>query len=373
VSLQICLSGVKVSATTEGSGTVLALRGGRVLTADGWSDDDLLLEGSEVCAGGSPDEVLDVTGCVVAPGFVDLHVHGAGGHPAQGAHADLAAMAAALTGGGVTSFLATAFAAPLDELRSLVVGARPTSGARCLGVHLEGPWLSPGAAGAQPADALRLPDLAEARALLDGGDVRIVTLAPELDGAPELLAALVERGIRVSLGHSRASYDDAARALVAGATGVTHCFNAMSQLDARDPGLVGAALSWPGIVVEVIADGVHVHPAGVLALHAARGAEGVALVSDCVDGCGPADLVRDGEVLRLPDGTLAGSAAALVDAVRHVVGWGVPLEDALAMASTTPARALGLDVALRPGARADVVVLDAGLRVRDVLVGGVRQ
>ena len=361
---------------------MLTLRGGRVLTGAGWSDSDLLVSGSVISsegarADGSSDQVLDVSGCVVAPGFVDLHVHGCGGAAAQGAGADLDAMAKALTRGGVTSFLATAFAAPLDELRALVTSPRPTAGARCLGVHLEGPWLSPDAAGAQPLGALRAPAVPEALALVDSGDVRVVTLAPELPGALDLVAALVARGVRVSLGHTTTSYDVALAALAAGATGITHCFNAMSQLSAREPGLVGAALSAnsrPELVVEVIADGVHVHPAAVLALHAARGPAGVALVSDCVDGCAPADsLLRDGSVLRLPDGTLAGSALTLADAVRHVVSWGLPLEDALAMASTTPASALGLDTSLRPGGTADVVVLDADLTVRHVLVAGVLQ
>ena len=390
-----------------GTRAVLALRGGRVLTADGWSTSDLLVDGGAVVATsvpvtgatGSPEstgehsaaehsagqltgadkhsagehgaDVLDVSGCVVAPGFVDLHVHAAGGYPAQGPAADLPALAAALVRSGVTSFLATAFTGPLDEVRALVTSPLP---ATCAGIHLEGPWLSPAAAGAQPPTHLRPIDLPEALALVDAGPVRVVTVAPELPGALDLVEALVGRGVRVSLGHSTSSYDEALAAVTAGATGITHCFNAMSQLGGREPGLVGAALSAPGLVVEVIADGVHVHPASVRALHAARGAAGVALVSDCVDGCaGSEALRRDGDVLRLPDGTLAGSALSLADAVRHVVSWGIPLEDALAMASTTPAAALGLDVALRPGARADVVVLDGDLRVRHVLVGGVLQ
>ncbi|MDP3714466.1 MAG: N-acetylglucosamine-6-phosphate deacetylase [Mycobacteriales bacterium] len=359
---------------------MLALRGGRVLTADGWSDADLLVDGDRIAgpdagpdAGRDPVEVLDVTGCVVAPGLVDLHVHAAGGAPCQGPRADLPAVSRALARGGVTAYLATAFAAPLPELRALVTAPRPSEGARCVGVHLEGPWLSPAAAGAQPPEALRVPDVAEALALLDAGDVRCVTVAPELPGALDLVRALADRGVRVSLGHSTATYAEGVAAVRAGATGVTHCFNALSPLTGREPGLVGLALTEPDLVVEVIADGVHVHPASVRALVAARGPQGVALVSDCVDGCAPEGLVRDGDVLRLADGTLAGSGLSLSDAVRHVVSWGVPLADALAMASTTPARALGLDVALRPGAVADVVVLDADLRVRRVLVAGVLQ
>jgi N-acetylglucosamine-6-phosphate deacetylase len=352
---------------------VLALRGGRVLTADGWAGRDLLVEGGRVVQRGSTDDVLDVSGCVVAPGFVDLHVHASGGAALQGPQADLAAVARSLVRGGVTSFLATTYSAPLPELHAAVGAELPGAGARCLGWHLEGPWVSPRAAGAQPPEALRTPDVADVRDLLATGAVRLVTVAPELPGALTFIKELVAHGVHVSLGHSVCTFEQARAAVGAGARGVTHCFNAMTQLTARAPGLVGLALTEPGLVVEVIADGVHVHPGSVRALHAARGAGAVALVSDCVDGCGPQSLVRDGDVLRLPDGTLAGSALTLADAVRHAAGWGIALEDALAMASTTPASVLGLDVSLRPGARADVVVLDADLRVRHVLVEGVLQ
>ena len=353
---------------------MLALRGGRVLTAAGWSTADLLVDADVIAATGEPDEVLDVTGCVVAPGLVDVHVHAAGGFPAQGADADLDAMAVALAAGGVTSFLATAVSAPLAELTDLVRSPRPAAGARCLGVHLEGPWLSPAAAGAQPRQHLRPVSVEDALALVGVGPVRVVTVAPDIPGALDLIRALVGRGVRVSLGHSTASYAEALAAVAAGATAVTHCFNAMSQLSAREPGLVGAAMTQPGLQVEVIADGVHVHPASVQALYDAKGAGGVALVSDGVDGCAGSDVLqRDGDVLRLHDGTLAGSALPLSAAVRNVVSWGIPLEAALAMASTTPARSLGLDVSLSPGNRADVVVLDEKLDVRHVLIGGVLQ
>jgi N-acetylglucosamine-6-phosphate deacetylase len=353
---------------------VLALRGGRVLTGSGWSRSDLLVDDGVLAAAGNPDDVLDVSGCVVVPGLVDLHVHAAGGFPAQGRDADLPAMASALAAQGVTSFLATGVSAPLEELAGLCRQPFAGPGARCLGVHLEGPWLSAAAAGAQPRQHLRGVDVADAMHLLDAGVVRIVTVAPDLPGVLDLVRALVARDVRVSLGHSTASYAEALAAIAAGAAGITHCFNAMSQLSSREPGLVGAAMTHPDLLVEVIADGVHVHPATVLALYAAKGATGIALVSDGVDGCaGPDVLQRVGDVLRLHDGTLAGSALPLVAAVRNVVSWGVPLESALAMASTTPARALGIDVTLTAGNPADVLVLDEELHVRHVLVGGVIQ
>lgn len=353
---------------------MLALRGGRVLTAAGWSTGDLVVDGDVITAVGEADEVLDVTGCVVSPGLVDLHVHAAGGFPAQGPDADLTAMAVALAAGGVTSFLATAVSAPLVELTDLVRSTLPSTGARCLGVHLEGPWLSPAAAGAQPREHLQSVCVEDALALVGAGSVRVVTVAPDVPGALDLVRALVSRGVRVSMGHSTASYAECLAAIAVGATGVTHCFNAMSQLSAREPGLVGAAMTQPGLLVEVIADGVHVHPAAVRALYDAKGPAGIALVSDGVEGCAGSDVLRrDGDVLRLHDGTLAGSALPLSGAVRNAVSWGIPLEDALAMASTTPARSLGIDVWLTPGNRADVVVLDEDLHVRHVLVGGVVQ
>jgi N-acetylglucosamine-6-phosphate deacetylase len=356
---------------------VLALRGGRVLTPTGWSTTDLRIHGPDIAGTGPAGpayEVLDVSGCLVVPGLVDLHVHAAGGAAAQGRRGDLPAMASTLAAGGVTSFLATAVSAPLAELTELVQAPAPARGARCLGVHLEGPWLSPAAAGAQPREHLLPIDVDEALALVGAGPVRVVTLAPELPGALDLVRALVARGVRVSLGHTTTSYGTALDAVGAGAGGVTHCFNAMSQLSAREPGLVGAAMTHPELVVEVIADGVHVHPGSVRALYDARGPGGVMLVSDGVDGCAGSEvLYRDGDVLRLPDGTLAGSAADLAAGVRNAVSWGIALDDALAMASTTPARTLGLDVSLSAGNRADVLVLDADLQVRHVLVAGVRQ
>lgn len=353
----------------------LVLGGGRVLTTAGWRDTDVVTESGRVAALArcdSPD-ALDVSGCSIVPGFVDVHVHAAGGAWPRDL-GSLRSMATGLARGGVTSFLLTTIAAPVPELASLVALAAtpPDGGARCLGVHLEGPWLAPQRAGAMPIEHLAAVALDDLALLLDAGPVRMVTVAPELPGATEVIRQLAARGVVAALGHSDAGYDDALAGFAAGARHVTHAYNAMRGLHHRDPGLLGAALDNPDVTVEVIADGVHVHPSMVRLLWRAAGPQRVCLVSDGVDGDAGDALVRDGSVLRRPDGRLAGSAASLGDAVRQVVGWGVPLEDALAMASATPARLLGLDDggSITVGAVADLVVLDGDLRVRHTVVGG---
>ena len=353
----------------------LAIRGGRVLTPAGWVDADLRVDGRHVAAlgpGPAAAVELDATGASVLPGFVDLHVHAAGGGWPQRDPGELATMARALVRGGVTSFLLTTVAAPLAELRRVLDTGADTEAARCVGVHLEGPWLAAARAGAQPAAHLRPIEAAEVRALAVP-PVRLVTLAPELPGALPVITELAARGIVVAMGHSDATYDESAAGAAAGARHVTHAFNAMRGLHHRDPGLAGAALDLADLTVEVIADGVHVHPAAVRLLWRARGADAVCLVSDGVDGCGTGgELVREGSALRRADGRLAGSTLTLVDAVRNAVAWGIPLADAARMAAATPARVLGrADLgSLHPGALADAVVLDGDLQVRHVVVGG---
>lgn len=302
---------------------------------------------------------------VLSPGFVDLHVHALDGCGTVGAGApDVPGLSRALARRGVTSFLATTVAASLEELLP-VLAPVATEGARCAGVHLEGPWLATGHRGAQPLEGLAAPSRDDLERLLAAGPPVMVTLAPELPGAAEVLARAVEAGVVVAMGHSGASYDEARAAVDAGARHVTHCFNAMRPLHHRDPGLVGAALDLPDVTVEVIADGVHLHPAVVRLIWRTCGATRVCLVSDAVDVA--TDRVQDH---RLADGTLAGSGIGLDDAVRNLVGWGVPLADALTMASTTPARVLRQEGALVVGAPADLVALDDDLAVETTWVGG---
>lgn len=311
----------------------------------------------------TPEGAKELHVDLLSPGLVDLHVHALDGAGTL-EPPDVPGLSRALARRGVTGFLATAAAGPVEDLLPLLAPV-DSPGARCLGVHLEGPWLSPSYPGAQPRDGLRSPSLPDLERLLAAGPPRMVTLAPELPEALDLVRRAADAGVVVSLGHSGATYEQALAALGAGARHVTHCFNAMAPLHHRDPGLVGAALDHPGASVEVIADGVHVHPAVVRTLWRACGPERLCLVSDAVDLALPGS-----DAARLADGTLAGSRIGLDTAVRNLAGWGVPLEDALQMASVTPASVLGLPHGLAPGNPADVVLLDDALQVVATVVGG---
>ena len=362
----------------------LLIRAGRALVAGRLQDNvDVLLADGRVSAVG-PDlsgpastRVIELPSGVLSPGYVDLHVHALDGCGMVGAASpDVPGLARALAARGVTGFLATTAAAPITEqfevLASLSDGS---AGARCLGVHLEGPWLAPERAGAQPPDALILPALADLEQLLQAGPPVMLTLAPELPGALPVISRAAAAGVVVSLGHSAASYDQTLAAVAAGARHVTHCFNAMAPLHHREPVLVGAALDLAEVTVEAIADGVHLHPAIVRLLWRACGPQRVCLVSDAVDlaDVDQADVAATptaDRAARLPDGTLAGSRVGLDGCVRNAVAWGIPLADALTMATTTPAGVLGRSVDLTPGAVADVVLLDAELRVVMTVVGG---
>ena len=313
---------------------------------------DLELTGGVVAAVGLPPG----DGGLAVPGYVDLQVNGWAGVDLHTAGAeDREDMAEALAEAGTTSWRPTLITAPEADLRRALAGAWP---ARCLGVHLEGPFLSPAKSGAHPPEHLRAPDLALLRRLLDAGPVTHVTLAPELPGALALVDELNERGLFVSAGHTTAS------TLPPGIRAVTHLHNAMA------PETVRAALERPDVAIQVIVDGRHVPGETVLAdWHATR--KRFSLVSDAVgDSLGGRPVTaRDGEV-HGEHGRLAGSRLTMAGAVRNLHALGVPLEAALAAATSIPARLAGrpdLGV-LTLGARADVLVLDDALRVERVLL-----
>jgi N-acetylglucosamine-6-phosphate deacetylase len=310
-------------------------------------------------------EYVHLPGALLAPGFVDLHVHELAGCGAIDARRpDIAGLAAALAARGTTSFLATTVAAPVGDLLDVVAHVaelkQAPGSARCLGVHLEGPWLSPARAGAQPPAGIAPPSADDLGRLLHAGPVRLVTLAPELPGADRLIELALARGVVVALGHSDADYATAAAAVRAGARHVTHCFNAMRPLHHREPGLAGAALDLPGVSVELIADGAHLHPATARLIHRAVGAERACLVSDAVDRP------------RADGAPLAGAAVTQSVGVQNLVDWGVPLADAAVMASRAPAAVLGHPVDIVEGAAADLVALDPSGALLGTWIAGVR-
>jgi N-acetylglucosamine-6-phosphate deacetylase len=319
---------------------------------------------------------------IAAPGFIDLQVNGFGGVDFLDSDAAGYRRAGeALLETGVTAYLPTFITTPEEQLLAAIDEVPATGdGPRILGIHLEGPFLAAGRLGTHPPLARREPDPALLERLLESGRIRLVTLAPELHGADELIDLLLRRSVTVSCGHTDATAAEANHAFDRGVHTVTHLFNAMRPLRHRDPGIAGAALARDDVVVQIILDGVHLAPeTAALVWRAAAGR--VALVTDAVSGAGVQDgsyslggfevKIRDG-VARGPDGQLAGSVLTMIVAVRNLHALSVPLADALGAASTVPARVLGLPDAGRiaPGTPADIVVVDDNLQIDRVLVGG---
>jgi N-acetylglucosamine-6-phosphate deacetylase len=354
----------------------LVIQSGRIV--------DVRLGGGDL--GPLPSPRLDAE--IVSPGLVDLQVNGGFGLEVGADGRALRTLAARLPSTGVTTFLPTAVSSGAEDYRALAAAfadARGATGARMPGLHLEGPLLAPTRAGAH-----RAAEIAGASATLDdalddllaAGVVRVVTLAPERPGALALIHRLRQAGVTVSLGHTDASFDQAVAGIDAGATLATHLYNAMSPLHHRAPGVVGAALADDRMTVMVIPDGVHVHPAALNVALRAKGPDRVVLVTDAVAAAGaPAgryalagiEVISDGQSARLADGTLAGSTLTLDRAVRMMAGVaGARLEDALAMASTVPAAAIGLaDVGrIAVGQTADLALWSATMEVTATIVGG---
>lgn len=328
-------------------------------------------------------------GPYVAPGFVDVHVHGWGGHDVMGDPRALDGMARALARHGVTAFLPTGVTAPLDVLARFADRIRawipnaPIDGAAPLGFNLEGPFLAAARKGAHDATHLRAPadvDETAIAPLLDG--LRLITIAPELPGGLDLITAMRGRGVRVCLGHSAATFEQATAGYAAGATSTTHLFNAMTGVEHRAPGLAVAALTEDGAYVELIADGVHVDRALWPLITRAKPADRLLLVSDAISLAGTGDgrasigglkveVVGDRVTLAGTD-TLAGSVIALDTAVRNLVASGATLPAAVAAASRNPLTLLGETDRGRiaVGQLADLVELDGELRVRRVMRAG---
>lgn len=350
-----------------------------------------LFDGGRIAAVGAggeipaADEIVDGGGGVLAPGFVDIHVHGAGGASYDDGVEGIRRGREVHLAHGTTRSVVSLITAPIDELaeRVAMVADLAEADPTILGSHLEGPFLDPGHKGAHAESLLRAPDAASVDLLLEAGrgTVRQVTLAPEREGAFDAIHRLTGTGVRVAVGHTDADAATARRAFDAGATLLTHAFNGMRGIHHRAPGPVVAALRDERVTLEVIADGVHVD-LGLIATVFAAGGDRIALITDAMAAAGADDgaYVLGGLAVRVTDGvarlevgdSIAGSTLTLDAAVRNVVAAGVPLAAALRSVTEIPARAIGrpdlgrLDV----GARADAVLLDDRLAVRQVWVDG---
>jgi N-acetylglucosamine-6-phosphate deacetylase len=377
-------------------GASLIVDGGRIAAIEPRSRADI-----------SGATVVDARDCYVAPGFIDVHVHGLDGFDTLDQGDPVAEIAARLPRHGVTAFCPTTTACAPPALRTMLAqvararSARPPSSARVLPAHLESNFISPAYRGAQPAACLRLPpgpdpeagrhaqeadfsarDVIEVIAAARP-DVGIVTLAPELPGALDLVRALVAAGHRVSLGHSGADVDEATAAIEAGARHAAHLFNRMAPMRHRAPGLAGAILTHEEIAAELICDGYHVHPAMARMAIAAKGTAGIMAITDATAGAGlpiGSSTRLGGQRIQvteqaavLDDGTLAGSTLTMERAFRRiVVDFGFSIVEAAILCATTAARTLGLTGVglLAPGAAADLVVLDRGLHLVRTFIDG---
>ncbi|MCG8422599.1 MAG: N-acetylglucosamine-6-phosphate deacetylase [Proteobacteria bacterium] len=332
--------------------------------------------------------VIDARGMYLVPGFIDLQCNGAFGRDFTADPGSIWPVAARLPRFGVTSFLPTIITSPQDTISRaqsvLSAGKPPTHvGAWPIGLHLEGPFLNPHKRGAHERKYLRLPTMEAIENWRPAQGVRMVTMAPELPGAPAVVEQLARRGVVVSAGHSNADFTTAKAGFAAGITYGTHLFNAMPPLGQREPGLCGALMDSDQIVVGLIADGIHVHPAMIRLTWRSKAGAGMTLVSDAMAGLGMTPgryLLNESEVFvgdacaRLADGTLAGSITPLDSALRNLVEYAqCTLEQALPAVTSTPARVLGLSSQLgriAEGHIADLVLLNAQLQVMMTITAG---
>jgi N-acetylglucosamine-6-phosphate deacetylase len=338
-------------------------------------------------------------GCTAIPGFLDVHIHGAGGHDVmEGQPEALAAIAECVARYGTTSLVATTISAsPEETCRSVdgiadyiaqqlaKRGSSAVARAEILGIHFEGPFLTPARRGVHPAEALKSPSTELLGEFLTAakGTARMLTLAPELPGAGPCIEAARKAGLTVAMGHTEATYEQARAAIARGARHAVHVYNAMRPFSHRDAGVIGAVLTSPEVTAELIADGVHVEEAAIRILLQAKGVERVILVSDGTAATGMPDgkytlgtieVTVNGGVCHNAEGKLAGSTLTLDRALRNIVALGVPLGDAVRMLTRNPAALLRAEFkkgVLREGANADIVLLDAALQVKRVWTRGV--
>lgn len=354
---------------------------------------DVAIEGGVISAIGpgisAGGETIDLTGCVLVPGFIDIHTHGCAGFDTCDATPEaISGMAARLALHGVTSFCPTTMTIAPEGIAAALANIRAcaekgTAGAAARGVNLEGPYLSAGRKGSQKEADVRAPDWTQFRYFYDisGGMIKLVDIAPERAGADEFIAR-AKSLCRVSMAHTEADYGTAKAAFAKGVSHVTHLFNAMTGLNHREPGAVGAVFDDDTVTAELICDGFHIHPAVLRIAFRLLGEDRTIIVSDAMRAAGLPDGAYDlgGQTVdvragraRLADGTIAGSTTNLHQEIKNLVGYGVPFRQVIKSATINPAKAIGEDGrigSIKAGKDADLVALDKDLNIRLVIIRG---
>lgn len=366
----------------------MIIKGGKVFQEDGsfleqaiYINDHRLVDKAEYQDDG---EVIDAEGLLVLPGLVDIHSHGAAGEDfSDGNPEGLKKILQYEKRCGITSYCPTSMTFPKERLRQIfasIKGAQTEDGATVVGINMEGPFLDPAKKGAHVEKWIAAPDVAFVRELNQDADglVRLVTVAPNMDGAEEFIKEMHEE-VCISLGHTAADYDCASRAMKLGAHHVTHLYNAMQPFGHRAPGLIGAAMDDPECMVELICDGYHIHPSTIRAAFRMFGPERVILISDSMRATGMENgtyelggqevTVKDRKAV-LKDGTLAGSATNLYGCMCKAVEFGIPLEQAIMAATANPARSIGIFDrvgSIRIGKQADLLLVSENLELKRVI------
>ena len=366
----------------------MIIKGGKVFQEDGsfleqaiYINDHRLVDKAEYQDDG---EVIDAEGLLVLPGLVDIHSHGAAGEDfSDGNPEGLKKILQYEKRCGITSYCPTSMTFPKERLRQIfasIKGAQTEEGAKVVGINMEGPFLDPVKKGAHVEEWIAAPDAAFVRELNQDVDglVRLVTLAPNMEGAEEFIKEMHEE-VCISLGHTAADYDCASRAMKLGAHHVTHLYNAMQPFGHRAPGLIGAAMDDPECMVELICDGYHIHPSAIRAAFRLFGPERVILISDSMRATGMENgtyelggqevTVKDRKAV-LKDGTLAGSATNLYGCMCKAVEFGIPLEQAIMAATANPARSIGIFDrvgSIRIGKQADLLLVSENLELKRVI------
>lgn len=324
----------------------------------------------------------------LCPGFIDIHLHGAMGKDTMdGDRESLQILSSYCSEHGVTSFFPTTWAAESQAITKVIDNFSKhhenLSGAQAIGLHIEGPFINPKFKGAQSIDSIRNPEPLEYERWFDSNVVKLITCAPEIPGGLELIRSAVKNGIWISIGHSGATYDEVIEAVNNGATQATHLFNGMQGLQHRAPGTVGGLLADDRIAVQIICDGVHLHPAIVDLIIRIKNSSKTILITDSICGAGLPDgdyelygnsiSVRNG-IARNPEGSLAGSTLSLDTAVRNTMQYTKkPLEEIIPMVTTTPAKEMGLSKTkgyIQPGYDADLVLLDKDFKIEKTIISG---